>query len=92
MLRPVLSKQAGKFLNAIPIKHARQIVARIDALCTDHEATPTEELKGFAPFRRLKSGEYRIVFLVDGDVLQVTLIGKRNDDDIYKQVARFLRS
>jgi mRNA interferase RelE/StbE len=91
MLRPILSKQAGKFLEAIPIKHARQIVGKIDALCTDYEATPTEELKGFAPFRRLKSGEYRIVFLVEGDQMQITLIGKRNDDDIYKQIARFMR-
>jgi mRNA interferase RelE/StbE len=49
---------------------------------------PSEALKGYSPLRRLKSGEFRIVFAVRADVLQVTLIGKRNDDEIYKALER----
>jgi mRNA interferase RelE/StbE len=38
--------------------------------------------------RRLKSGEFRIVFAVEDDVVQIRLIGKRNDDEIYKALER----
>jgi mRNA-degrading endonuclease RelE of RelBE toxin-antitoxin system len=43
---------------------------------------PSEALKGYAPLRRLKSGEFRIVFEIEPSVLRRVLIGKRNDDEI----------
>jgi mRNA-degrading endonuclease RelE of RelBE toxin-antitoxin system len=83
-----LSKQAGVFLRQLPSKHARQIIERLDLLAEDAEKLPSEILKGYAPMRRLRAGEYRIVFLVEGDVVQVRFIGKRNDDEIYKSLER----
>ncbi len=37
-------------------------------------------------------GEYRIVyrFDVDADLVEVILVGKRNDDEVYKQLKRLL--
>jgi hypothetical protein len=32
----------------------------------------------------IKAGEYRIIYNVDGNVLKVFLIGKRNDDESYR--------
>ena len=84
-----LSKDAARFLQKIPTKHGKQIAGRILALQADPEGLPTEELKGHPPFRRLKSGEYRVIYFIDGETLHITLIGKRNDDAIYKQIARF---
>jgi mRNA interferase RelE/StbE len=91
MLKIVLGKHAGAFLEKIPSKHARQIVERIDALRLSPSSVVSEDLKGFHPFRRLKSGEYRIVFFIENDTLHIPIIGKRNDDEIYKQIARFRR-
>jgi len=91
MRRIELSKQAGAFLKQLPGKHARQIIERLDLLAEDAEKLPSEILKGYAPMRRLRAGEYRIVFLVEGDVVQVRFIGKRNDDEIYKSLERFGR-
>jgi mRNA interferase RelE/StbE len=39
----------------------------------------------------MKSGEYRIVYYFEKDTIFVALIGKRNDDDIYKQLQRLLK-
>jgi len=36
-------------------------------------------------------GEYRIIYYVDGEVLRVPLIGKRNDDEVYKRLQRLSR-
>jgi mRNA interferase RelE/StbE len=42
-----------------------------------------QELKGY-PFLRNDVGEYRLVYDIKGDTLRLILVGKRNDDEIYK--------
>jgi mRNA-degrading endonuclease RelE of RelBE toxin-antitoxin system len=91
MLDVRLHKQAAGFLEKIPTKHARQIVERITLLQHDQSSILSEDLKGFAPFKRFKSGEYRVVFFVEDATLHIPVIGKRNDDEVYDLVKRFLR-
>lgn len=91
MLKINLSKDAERFLKKIPAKHSKQIAERLYTLLQDPEAFPSVELKGYAPYRRAKSGEYRIIFYVEEDTLFVPLIGKRNDDEVYQLLKRFLR-
>ncbi len=88
MLRLDLSKQALGFLSALPAKQGRQIAEKLKILCDDPQGLPSEMLKGYAPLRRVRAGEFRIVFAVDGELLKVRLIGKRNDDEIYKALQR----
>lgn len=88
MLQIDLSRQAAAFLGGLPSKQARQIAERLLLLAQDPERAPSEPLKGYAPMRRMRSGEYRIIYAVEGGLLQVRLIGKRNDDDIYKALER----
>ncbi len=91
MLKIKISKDADRFLKKIPAKHARQIFERIALLRNDPFAIKSLELKGFSPFCRFRSGEYRVIFRIDDDTLHITIIGKRNDDEVYKQLRRFLR-
>jgi mRNA interferase RelE/StbE len=49
---------------------------------------PSEQLRGFAPLRRLKAGEYHIIYVIEENTVFVRLIGKRNDDEIYKALER----
>jgi mRNA interferase RelE/StbE len=86
-----LSKQAAAYLKQLPAKHARQIIEKLELVIEDAEKPPSEILRGYAPMCRLRAGEYRIVFLVEDDVIQVRLIGKRNDDEIYKALERSLK-
>jgi mRNA interferase RelE/StbE len=88
MPRIDLSRQAATFLESLPAKQARQIAEKLQALANDPQALPSELLRGYAPMRRLKSGEFRIVFAIEDDVVQIRLIGKRNDDEIYKALER----
>jgi mRNA interferase RelE/StbE len=83
-----LSRQAVDFLTGLGPKPARQIAEKLRQLAADPTALPSEALKGYAPMRRLKSGEFRIIFAVEADVVQIRLIGKRNDDEIYKALER----
>ena len=83
-----LSRQAARFLRELPGKQARQIAEKLRALEAGPASLPSETLKGYAPMRRIKSGEFRIIFAVEADVIQIRLIGKRNDDEIYRALER----
>jgi mRNA interferase RelE/StbE len=88
MPRIELSKQAAAFLKELPGKQARQIAEKLMLLGADPNTVSTELLRGYAPMRRLKAGEFRIIFLNDSETVQIRLIGKRNDDQIYKMLSR----
>ena len=90
MLKVKLTKQAENFLSKIPAKHANQISKRILALQENPESLQTIELQGISPFRRLKSGEYRIVYKIEDGVIYIPIIGKRNDDEVYDMLKRAL--
>jgi mRNA interferase RelE/StbE len=83
-----LSRQAAEFLGGLPPKPARQIAEKLRLLAADPNGLPSEALKGYSPMRRLKSGEFRIIFAIEADRIQIRLIGKRNDDEIYKALER----
>ena len=87
-----LSRQAERFLRQLPAKQAREIAAKLLMLVEDPSAVPSEQLRGYAPMRRLRVGEFRIIFAIEGAVVQVRLIGKRNDDEIYKVLERSLKA
>lgn len=87
MLRLNISRKASKFLTKLPLKQAKQIALKIQQLRQDPFPQDSINLKGF-PFRRTDMGEYRIIYDIQADVLEILIIGKRNDDDVYKQLKR----
>lgn len=91
MLTIRLSKRADKALTKLPAKQAKQIAQRIKALATDPDGIPSSALKGYSPWRRVKSGEFRVIYQIQEDELLIAMIGKRNDDEIYRLVERFMR-
>lgn len=87
MLRIDVGKRAAKFQARLPAKHRRQIAERIILLANAPDAPDTKGLHG-SPYRRADSGEYRIVYEVAAGTLRVVLIGKRNDDEVYRALRR----
>jgi mRNA interferase RelE/StbE len=83
-----LSRDAVDFVEGLPAKQRRQIAERLERLMQAPMDLPSEQLRGFAPLRRLKAGEYRIIYSIEDDMIFVRLIGKRNDDEIYKALER----
>ena len=84
-----ISRQAQKFLGKLPPKPKRQIAEKIQLLKTNPFPQDSKALKGFAPMYRVDSGEYRIVYqLENDDLILIALIGKRNDDHVYRLLKR----
>jgi mRNA interferase RelE/StbE len=87
MLNLNLSRQASKFLKKLPCKQAKQIAQKIIELRNNPYPHDSITLKGY-PYRRTDIGEYRIIYEIEGEILQILIIGKRNDDEVYKHLKR----
>lgn len=85
-----LSKYAIRFLKRLPAKQENQLVRRIAELAEHPIAPDVRKVSGSDCFR-VDSGEYRIVYNMHGDTLFVWLVGKRNDDEIYRKLKRLLK-
>ena len=71
----------------MPGKQFKQVVGALFGLLKNPEPHDSRILKGY-PYRRVDIGEYRIVYEVRDEDLRILVIGKRNDDEVYKQLAR----
>ena len=85
MLKLLVSKKAQKFLDDLPPKQFRQIIKKVFALLEDPRPHDSEELRGY-PFLRTDVGEYRIIYDLQGDTLRLIIVGKRNDDEVYRKL------
>ena len=89
MLRIDLHRPAARFLDRLPPKHRRQVSGKVLQLAADPDPSDAKPLKGFDyPYQRATAGEYRIVYGVEEGILHVFVIGKRNDDEVYRQLRR----
>jgi mRNA interferase RelE/StbE len=87
VLRLDITKQVIKFFRPLPAKPYRQVFNKILALMENPEPPDSSPLVGY-PYRRADIGEYRIIYRVEEDCLKVALVGKRNDDEVYRQLKR----
>ena len=82
-----ITRDALKFVNDLDAKQFRQVVRKLFALLSDPEPADSSKLIGY-DFRRVDIGEYRIIYHFDDGTTYVALVGKRNDDQVYKELAR----
>ena len=91
MLQVSFSRQAEKFLLNIFPKHAKQIARKIMELRINPRPSDSKKLKekkSSLYYMRSDIGEYRIIYRVEDNVLIIFVIGKRNDDAVYKVFKR----
>ena len=87
MLPLSLSRASVRFLDALPPRQYRQVARKIIMLMTDPQPADAERLKGY-DFHRVTVGEYRVIFDVHDGVLRIIVIGRRNDDEVYRRLGR----
>ena len=90
MLKVEFTKQSDKFLKKLPPKHKRQVSGKILSLLENPFPNDSGLLKGVPGFYRVDIGEYRICYAVSTDVLIVGMVGKRNDDEVYRKFKRLM--
>ncbi|MEA5467449.1 type II toxin-antitoxin system RelE/ParE family toxin [Spirulina sp. 06S082] len=85
-------KSVLDFLKGLQPKIAAQLAKKVLALNIEPLPTDSKQLKGYSEIYRVDSGEYRIIyrFLPEEDLVEILLVGKRNDDEVYKKIKRLL--
>ncbi len=82
-----MTRDAYKFLEDLQAKQFRQVTMKALSLLNDPSPSDSSALKGY-DYYRVDVGEYRIVYRFDEDIVSLALIGKRNDDEVYKALKR----
>lgn len=88
MLRIDIWPVAREFLDSLSAKHRLQVTTKIIALAERPHSARFSVLEGFSPLCKLRSGDYRIIFLIDDGTLKVPLVDKRGDDRVYRRLKR----
>lgn len=83
-----LHDSVAKFLATLDAKRYRQVCSTMIGLCRDPQPHDSEQLQGFAGIRRVDVGEYRIVYRIAGDTVDILVVGRRNDDAVYRERQR----
>ena len=78
------------FLKGLQPKIAAQIAKKVLALNVDPLPNDSKQLIGYPGYYRVDSGEYRIIysFNPEEDLVEIILVGKHNDDEVYKKLER----
>ena len=87
MRRLDIAKEALTFLRDLQAKQYRQVEQKVFSLLADPEPHDSKKLVGY-DFLRVDVGEYRIVYEFDSKTVFILLIGKRNDDEVYRKLTR----
>ncbi|MFB9242116.1 type II toxin-antitoxin system RelE/ParE family toxin [Massilia antarctica] len=82
-----LSKSAAKFWGSLDAKQYRQVGKAITTLLENSRPQDSQCLKvSRHAERRVDAGEYRIIYVDSDEEIEVLVIGKRNDDEVYKRL------
>jgi mRNA interferase RelE/StbE len=73
-------------LAEIPQEAARQILKRIEGLKTVPRPAGVKQLKGPEKFLRLRVGDYRLIYLIEGKHLVVLVVKIGDRKDIYERL------
>ncbi len=67
-------------------------MAKIDLLVENPLTLQSKQLTGYPTLRRIKSGEYRIIYQINNDILEILVlrIGQRNDAEVYRQLGHLV--
>jgi mRNA interferase RelE/StbE len=83
-----LTKDAHDFVRTLEAKQFKQVVGKILNLLHDPAPADSSALKGYEDLYRADIGEYRVVYRFDEKSVSVLVVDRRNDDQVYKKLAR----
>ncbi len=83
-----LTKEAYDFIKGLDPKQFKQVMSKILSLLPEPIAADSSALKGYEDLHRVDQGEYRIVYKFDAKSVSILIVGKRNDDEVYRKLAR----
>ena len=82
----LFTSSARKGLKSVPKKDQRRILGVIEKLATNPRPEGVKVLQGVEGLLRLRVGNYRIVYQVKDEVLEVLIIRIGDRKDVYRKL------
>lgn len=84
MYKIILTKAVEKQLKKIPKKDQLKITDKLQSLSSNSKPSEVKPLKGkLAPYYRIRSGDYRVIYAIEDDKLVVLIIKIAHRKDVY---------
>ena len=82
-----MARSADRALERLPVRDRERVERRIDALADDPRPPQSTRLVGTNPRAyRLRQGDYRVVYEVNDDALEVTVTKVAHRRDVYRRL------
>jgi len=86
MLKLDIKRPAFDCLIELQAKQFKQVMLTIIQLTKAPYLNDSQKLVGY-PYHRIDIGEFRIIYDVENEAtVRIILVGKRNDDEVYKRL------
>lgn len=79
-----------KFVKSLETKPARQIYDKIIGLGQDPRPQNSTPLIAHKGFRRMRVGDFRVIYAIETDQVKIVLVDARGDDEVYRSLDRLL--
>ncbi len=84
--RIAVKRSAAKALKKIPKADRKRIIEKIESLSENLSNPDTAKMKGNNPFHKVRTGEYRIIYEIQEDVLIIMIVKVGHRKDIYRNL------
>jgi mRNA interferase RelE/StbE len=84
--RIAVKRSAAKALEKIPNPDRKRIIEKIDSLAENLPNREITKLKGNNPFHKVRTGDYRIIYEVQEEVLVILIVKVGHRKDIYRNL------
>ena len=81
-----VKKSAAKILKKIPKPERKRISEKIDSLAEKLPNPDTTKMKGNNPFHKVRTGDYRIIYEIQDDILVIMIVKIGHRKDIYRNL------
>lgn len=82
------AKDVLKMIEDLPPKQFKQVIFQVLSLANQPYPSDCKKLQGYEGLYRIDCGEFRVVYRPQAECVKILLIGKRNDNEIYKELKR----
>lgn len=81
-----IDKSVRKQLADLQPKFFKQVMMKILLLGEQHRPQDCKKLEGYEKAYRVDQCEYRILYTIEDNEVEVFRVGKRNDDEVYQNL------
>ena len=81
-----VKRSAAKALKKTPKTDRKRIIDKIDSLIENSPNPDTTKMKGNNPFHKIRSGDYRIIYEIQEDILVILIVKVGHRKEIYRNL------